>query len=422
MGSYSSIRRLALAIVLLATVGAAAGAAHAATLQRVGIVPSPNYDATRSRAIRQIVIHVTEGSFWGSIGTLRNPSTEGSAHFVISREGEIVQLVSTSDIAWHAGNARVNAHSIGIEHEGHSFERGSITEAEYEASARLVAYLATRFGIPLDRRHIIGHDEVPDPYQRGLYGGFAHHVDPGPYWNWPHYMALIRAAAQDPEPPSFERVHEPSPPVPSYRRVVCYTRGIRSSTIGNGQTVSSLVAWDARACGRRLHRVDFSVDGRVLWRDWVRPFSFRGGAGWNTLGLANGWHSLTVHAYGPHGYTVRRRLRVRVENHPFTVGVRGVSAGESVTGNVVLGVRASSAAREAELLVDGETAAVETAAPFRFAWNPIGSVPGPHTLEVRALAWDGRTAVTTVPIEVENVLDPDISDPAIARWLGRFPD
>lgn len=78
--------------------------------------------------------------------------------------------MSTSDIAWHAGNWRVNARSIGIEHAGYSYRPRSITEAEYKASARLVAYLARRMRIPIDRRHIIGHHEVGHPYRPGVRG------------------------------------------------------------------------------------------------------------------------------------------------------------------------------------------------------------------------------------------------------------
>ena len=66
------------------------------------------------------------------------------------------------DIAWHAGNWDVNTRSIGIEHEGFLAKGGTwYTEAMYRASARLVKYLAAKHDIPLDRAHILGHDNVP---------------------------------------------------------------------------------------------------------------------------------------------------------------------------------------------------------------------------------------------------------------------
>ena len=129
----------------------------------IGVMRTENYTpARRSAGIDRIVVHVTEGGFWGSVSWLRNSRSYGSSHFVVSREGEIVQLVNLADVAWHAGNNYMNWHSIGIEHEGYT-SRGGFTEAEYESSARLLAYLSARLGIPLDRRHVIGHDEVSRP-------------------------------------------------------------------------------------------------------------------------------------------------------------------------------------------------------------------------------------------------------------------
>src|SRR5262249_46954189 len=69
------------------------------------------------------------------------------------------------------------------------------TNAMYRSSARLVAFLTRKYGIPVDRAHIIGHYQVPDPFHLGGFGGFAHHIDPGPCWNWRKYLRLIRADA-----------------------------------------------------------------------------------------------------------------------------------------------------------------------------------------------------------------------------------
>jgi hypothetical protein len=82
-------------------------------------------------------------------------------------------------------------HSIGIEHEGYAIKAGSwYSEPQYESSAQLVKYLAAKFGIPLDREHIFGHDEVPGPLDSYVAGM---HWDPGPYWDWNHYFSLLGA-------------------------------------------------------------------------------------------------------------------------------------------------------------------------------------------------------------------------------------
>ncbi|MBY8876546.1 N-acetylmuramoyl-L-alanine amidase [Streptomyces sp. PLK6-54] len=139
--------------------------------------------------IRYIVIHDMEGSFEGSIQEFQNPAAVASAHYLVAEDGRVTQMVQTKDEAWHAANKTVNMHSIGVEHEGYAMKAGSwYAEPEYDSSAALVKYLANKFGIPLDRQHIIGHDEVPGVLDTLV---SAQHWDPGPYWDWNHYMALL---------------------------------------------------------------------------------------------------------------------------------------------------------------------------------------------------------------------------------------
>ncbi len=67
---------------------------------------TPNYSIGKEKKIGW-VIHGTLGAYKGAIEWLSNGNRENrsSAHFVIGRnEGEIIQLVKISDVAWHAGN------------------------------------------------------------------------------------------------------------------------------------------------------------------------------------------------------------------------------------------------------------------------------------------------------------------------------
>ena len=142
--------------------------------------------------IRYIVIHDTEGSYDSTLGVFQDPTFGASAHYVVrSSDGHIAQMVETKNVAWHAGNWYVNGHAIGIEHEGYAISGATwYTESMYRASAALVRYLARKYGIPLDRAHIVGHDDIPGPlsaYQAGM------HWDPGPFWDWAHYMELVTA-------------------------------------------------------------------------------------------------------------------------------------------------------------------------------------------------------------------------------------
>lgn len=135
-------------------------------------------------AIEAIVIHVAQGSTRGVISTSQDPHWGVSPHYVVGRDGAITKLVREGNIAYHAGNPWYNRHSIGIEHEGYVENRASFTPAMYRASAALVREICARYGIPRDRKHIVGHVEVPD----------ANHTDPGPYWDWGLYLRLIREA------------------------------------------------------------------------------------------------------------------------------------------------------------------------------------------------------------------------------------
>ena len=152
--------------------------------------------------IDMIVIHDIEGSYGFAIQLFQTPGYAASAHYVVSYQGQIAQMVLEKDIAWHAGNWDYNTRAIGIEHEGFAWTPGLYTTTEYNASAALAASICSRWGVPMDRTHVIGHNEVPDPNNPGLYGGSDHHTDPGPYWDWTYYMAQAQAdAAALPSPP-----------------------------------------------------------------------------------------------------------------------------------------------------------------------------------------------------------------------------
>lgn len=148
----------------------------------------PNHDLP----IRYIVIHDTETSYTNTLQTFQNPLDYASTHYVIrSTDGHIAQMIENRNVAWHAGNWYINSYAIGIEHEGVAIEGASwYSEQLYSASAALTRHLADEYDIPLDRAHIIGHDEVPGPLPTNQAGM---HWDPGPFWDWAHYMDLVGA-------------------------------------------------------------------------------------------------------------------------------------------------------------------------------------------------------------------------------------
>lgn len=98
-----------------------------------------------------------------------------SAHFYIRRNGELWQLVSCDDRAWHAGQSRYrgrdncNDDSVGIELEG--LEGGPFEAAQYETLSSLCAAIAQHYPIA----HIAGHEHIAPGRKQ----------DPGSGFQWP---------------------------------------------------------------------------------------------------------------------------------------------------------------------------------------------------------------------------------------------
>lgn len=102
-----------------------------------------------------------------------------SAHFLVRRDGRILQFVSADRRAWHAGASswrgrpNCNDYSIGIELEG--LEGGLFAPAQYSALVPLLQALARRY--PLQA--ITGHEHVAPGRKQ----------DPGPGFDWQALLA-----------------------------------------------------------------------------------------------------------------------------------------------------------------------------------------------------------------------------------------
>jgi len=167
-------------------------------------VPSPHCDARPpGTAIDLLLIHnisLPPGVFGGDAierlfaGTLADgddpffAALRGlrvSAHFLLRRDGEIVQFVSVHNRAWHAGASRFagragcNDFSVGVEIEGSDF--APFADAQYTALARLTR--ALRAALPLAA--VRGHSDVAP----------GRKTDPGPHFDWRRYARAARLPA-----------------------------------------------------------------------------------------------------------------------------------------------------------------------------------------------------------------------------------
>lgn len=115
-------------------------------------------------------------SYFDQLRTLRV-----SAHFLIRRDGDLVQFVSASARAWHAGvssfsgRQRCNDFSIGIELEGTDTEL--FDAAQYETLAALTVALCARY--PLT--DVAGHEHIAP----------GRKTDPGPCFDWARYRRTL---------------------------------------------------------------------------------------------------------------------------------------------------------------------------------------------------------------------------------------
>ena len=124
-----------------------------------------------------------------------------SIHYIIHRDGTVYCYIPENRVAWHAGKGQwkddpkytntMNRYSIGIELVGIGSEKDmsiymssaaygkldasvkGFTDSQYNALKLLVTDLCSRYDIPMDREHIIGHQEYS-----------PHKTDPGELFDW----------------------------------------------------------------------------------------------------------------------------------------------------------------------------------------------------------------------------------------------
>ncbi len=106
-----------------------------------------------------------------------------SAHFLIRRNGQVMQFVSANDRAWHAGvssfdgRERCNDFAIGVELEGTDF--APFEAGQYDALVALTAALQIRYPISA----IAGHEHIAP----------GRKTDPGPFFDWKRYQQALAA-------------------------------------------------------------------------------------------------------------------------------------------------------------------------------------------------------------------------------------
>jgi len=144
----------------------------------IHFTPSPNFGYGDEPFIpRAVVWHISEGSLGATLGWLRNPASNASAHMVVARDGTLYNLVELRDAAWANGridgpdrsnpivqqtvdsgvNPNLRTYSIECVGESSHWDGGSLTQVQAAALTRITAYLCWRSKLTCDRVHILGH-------------------------------------------------------------------------------------------------------------------------------------------------------------------------------------------------------------------------------------------------------------------------
>lgn len=122
---------------------------------------SGSFDTSRLR-IQYVIIHTMVGTLEGTKNWFSNPNRDSlsSAHYGIGLDGVIHRYVDENKTAYHAGNYSINQQSIGIEHEDNKKPYEERTDTLYNTSAKLIADACQFYDIPIDRKHVLKHNEV----------------------------------------------------------------------------------------------------------------------------------------------------------------------------------------------------------------------------------------------------------------------
>jgi len=135
-------------------------------------IPSPNFgERPINSPINSIVLHATViPTTEGTIQRFLDPVAQVSAHFVVGREGRIVQMVPIEKRAWHAGVSTwdgmkdMNNVSVGIEMVNLNDGKDPYPDAQVQAVAGIIRFVRSRYLVPDE--HIVSHAQVAIPQGR----------------------------------------------------------------------------------------------------------------------------------------------------------------------------------------------------------------------------------------------------------------
>lgn len=163
---------------------------------------SPHFRQQARRKVTAIILHYSGGlSLTAAVRHMQRTDARTSVHYVIGREGRVVQMVLDENVAFHAGRSamdpevgrevNVNEFSLGVMLVGDA--DSGFTDRQMTACYALVEQLVERYAVPPDR--IRGHEHI-SPGRQLDPGGYTAQFD----WRRLHEVATRVYATLAPTP------------------------------------------------------------------------------------------------------------------------------------------------------------------------------------------------------------------------------
>ncbi|MBK6728515.1 MAG: N-acetylmuramoyl-L-alanine amidase [Xanthomonadales bacterium] len=162
-------------------------------------VASPYHSARSVAKPTAVAIHITQGSYAGTISWFQSNPYSVSAHFVIrSSDGQLTQMVREYRVANHVKSH--NDYTLGIEHEGYVSNSAWYTSAMYNASSALTRHFCAVWSIDCRTAYSGPSGSTINVLSTAVkIKGHQHfsnntHTDPGIHWDWARYYNLLNPA------------------------------------------------------------------------------------------------------------------------------------------------------------------------------------------------------------------------------------
>tara|TARA_B100000886_G_scaffold339227_1_gene304065 strand:+ start:2602 stop:3312 length:711 start_codon:yes stop_codon:yes gene_type:complete len=129
--------------------------------------PNQSKNSRTYRDIKFVIIHYTGmQSEIESIKRLTNPKSKVSCHYLINRNGRVIQLVKDTCVAWHAGKSKwkkfinLNNNSLGIElvNKGHEYGYQNFSNKQIKSLIKLCKKLKKKYFIK--KENFLGHSDI----------------------------------------------------------------------------------------------------------------------------------------------------------------------------------------------------------------------------------------------------------------------